>query len=847
MRFTQWVGIRSSVSRYFVLVRPWRDPSPVRGAGCDPVRGYAGDADRGHRSGRRRPRLRRGARRRAGHDGHGLREGPRSGRAHVEPPDRPRRVRPRLPGRWRAGPGCWSSPRSGSSSPTSPHGEVPVPRMSALAAGARAGPRRARRRARRAAGRDGAALRLAADDGTDLGVVRPGRGDGAGAAGRRAARRRRARTSPSGPRRSPTTRAGRRSPPGTRRWRSRPTGSTTATARGRAGGAGEREARAATPGERWTVQAGPAWSREHLEDDPDDVARTLVAALGEVPAPDRSPPPAMLTAHRWRYARVTTPLAVACLATAAGGSAPRATGASRRRRRSTPARCSREPAFRRLCTAGAPSPAHSWTDRRMRPERAIRSGHVPADHGPRPRARRHRRRSSPAARAPPRTTCGSRSRRASATSTPTSSPTARATTSWRACVTWGPTRLYDEAASRPPEKEDLRRSRGASRSPAGASRWARATSRARVSGPWGSLSIVTNPFTTDITTKSLDARLNNAGQDTGTRRRRRDDHAHAASRRTSPPEPNSLWTQGGTTTDPRPQRHVPRQYGFGALRCAIDNLNGDNVEWIGFPQGAKHVFCYAYYVKPPPTSGTIIVPQAASADTPAETASTTFPFKGNISFNADDSFALTAKPGGPGAITSTAARSPAARRRGPSARSCPTAGRSPTSRAPRRAGRARGRRTPPPRHERHARRGGHGHLHVHRPAHAAEGGAEHQQDHARRGRHFSWDVTNAGGTRVGGVAARRPSRASRPPARRTSRSTRGPTRSTEELPSSSGGDWALTRVTCNGQTVAEVQPVSVALTAGAGVFCTFTNRSRRRGRSGSASGPSAPSARRASS
>ena len=115
--------------------------------------------------------------------------------------------------------------------------------------------------------------------------------------------------------------------------------------------------------------------------------------------------------------------------------------------------------------------------------------------------------------------------------------------------------------------------------------------------------------------------------------------------------PNSLWIQGGTTTDPVLNVTYPGEYGFGALRCAIDNLNGDNVEWIGFPQGSKHVFCYAYYVKPPPTSGTIIVRKEMTSDTPADTASTTFPFKGNISFNADESFTLAARPGGPGSTT----------------------------------------------------------------------------------------------------------------------------------------------------------------------------------------------------
>jgi hypothetical protein len=54
---------------------------------------------------------------------------------------------------------------------------------------------------------------------------------------------------------------------------------------------------------------------------------------------------------------------------------------------------------------------------------------------------------------------------------------------------------------------------------------------------------------------------------------------------------NTLWLQGGTPTDPVLDKLYPNQYGFGALRCAIDNLNGDNVEWIAYPTGARHVLC----------------------------------------------------------------------------------------------------------------------------------------------------------------------------------------------------------------------------------------------------------------
>ena len=54
--------------------------------------------------------------------------------------------------------------------------------------------------------------------------------------------------------------------------------------------------------ESWVVQAGPDWSREHLEEAPSAVLPQLLAALAEV-AGRPLPEPAAAAAHRWRYAR----------------------------------------------------------------------------------------------------------------------------------------------------------------------------------------------------------------------------------------------------------------------------------------------------------------------------------------------------------------------------------------------------------------------------------------------------------------------------------------------------------------------------------------------------------------
>lgn len=50
------------------------------------------------------------------------------------------------------------------------------------------------------------------------------------------------------------------------------------------------------------IQAGPAWSREHLEDAQADVVDALLSALaGHAARP--LPEPIVRVGHRWRYAR----------------------------------------------------------------------------------------------------------------------------------------------------------------------------------------------------------------------------------------------------------------------------------------------------------------------------------------------------------------------------------------------------------------------------------------------------------------------------------------------------------------------------------------------------------------
>ena len=58
--------------------------------------------------------------------------------------------------------------------------------------------------------------------------------------------------------------------------------------------------------ERWTVQASPAWSTQHLNDDPQRITAKLCKAFSEVTGIHAEPSYAV--AHRWLYAQTQTPL-----------------------------------------------------------------------------------------------------------------------------------------------------------------------------------------------------------------------------------------------------------------------------------------------------------------------------------------------------------------------------------------------------------------------------------------------------------------------------------------------------------------------------------------------------------
>lgn len=95
----------------------------------------------------------------------------------------------------------------------------------------------------------------------------------------------------------------------------------------------------------------------------------------------------------------------------------------------------------------------------------------------------------------------------------------------------------------------------------------------------------------------------------------------------------SLWIQGGTKSAPLGDG----TQSFGALRCATDNYNGDNVEYIRYPDGSKNVFCFAYYLAKPAAPVSITVRKQLADGAPG---GTTFEFTGDTSFIPGGNFSL---------------------------------------------------------------------------------------------------------------------------------------------------------------------------------------------------------------
>jgi hypothetical protein len=105
-----------------------------------------------------------------------------------------------------------------------------------------------------------------------------------------------------------------------------------------------------------------------------------------------------------------------------------------------------------------------------------------------------------------------------------------------------------------------------------------------------------------------------------------------------------LWVQGGTVDNPQLENRYGDKYGFASLRCAVDNNNADNVEYVAYPSGYRNVFCYAYYVSPAPTPAEVTITKKIAGTTSITQG---FTFRSNLSYARSGTFGLAVDNGRP--------------------------------------------------------------------------------------------------------------------------------------------------------------------------------------------------------
>ena len=155
-------------------------------------------------------------------------------------------------------------------------------------------------------------------------------------------------------------------------------------------------------------------------------------------------------------------------------------------------------------------------------------------------------------------------------------------------------------------------------------------------GTYGSLSRVRTPINHTVVTASQTDELDEFGNNTGRTILGAITYTLTDTEVAQTTGGKRFWVQGGVRGNPLNQKE--NRYGFAGLRCATDNLNADNVEWVSFANSARHRFCYGYYVTPPPVKATIIVRKVLTGSSSV----VPFTFHGDISYAADNSFAVNA-------------------------------------------------------------------------------------------------------------------------------------------------------------------------------------------------------------
>ena len=170
------------------------------------------------------------------------------------------------------------------------------------------------------------------------------------------------------------------------------------------------------------------------------------------------------------------------------------------------------------------------------------------------------------------------------------------------------------------------------------------------SGAWGKLSKVTGAYTGTIATEASVPLPNVMGGSTGTTIKGATTVELTAAQAKLVGSNAKLWVQSGVPGDPLLTSKFGTRYGFAALRCAVDNLNGDNVEWVRVPSSHTDVFCYAYLVDQTPQSGTITVVKKVQSYDGSTQVQQSASFSGSVSYNPGGLFSLAATTAAPASV-----------------------------------------------------------------------------------------------------------------------------------------------------------------------------------------------------
>lgn len=199
----------------------------------------------------------------------------------------------------------------------------------------------------------------------------------------------------------------------------------------------------------------------------------------------------------------------------------------------------------------------------------------------------------------------------------------------------GPNSPYPGAFPVRPAAEDALASQAACAPMSG---WRFTLGTGTLDGSAADLSVVRGAYATDVVTTGSVPELAADGSTTGATVAGAQTITLTESQAAKAQQQYKLWIQGGV---PSPRTGNAGQLNgqqstlaFASLRCAVDARKGDNVEWIQYTGGARHVFCYAYYVDTVKT-GTITIRKAAEGGS-----GTSFSFASNVSYGSNGAFSL---------------------------------------------------------------------------------------------------------------------------------------------------------------------------------------------------------------